>query len=114
MRILVQLVKKATLKASFNGKVVKSVYIGKGVLVIVGFLKGDSSETVVKAAKQVTKRRFIPDENGKINSSLLDFKLDVLVIPNFTLGALFSFGQRRVTFNKALESEAARAFLICL
>ena len=68
MKVLIQRVKKASV--TIDGELYSS--IGKGILALVGIEKGDSFEQVQKLAKKVTNLRIFPDENDKMNLSLLD------------------------------------------
>lgn len=81
MKVLIQRVKKASVTIE------KELYssIEKGILALVGIEKGDSIESIQKAAKKITGLRIFPDENDKMNRSLLDIQGEMLIVSQFTL-----------------------------
>ncbi len=81
MKVLIQRVKKASV--TIDGELYSA--IGKGVLALVGIEKGDSVEQVQKAAKKISALRIFPDENDKMNLSLIDIKGEMLIVSQFTL-----------------------------
>lgn len=81
MKVLIQRVKNASV--TIDNKLYSS--IDKGLLALVGIEKGDSIEKIQKAAKKVTGLRIFPDENDKMNRSLLDIKGEMLIVSQFTL-----------------------------
>ncbi len=81
MKILIQRVKNASV--TIENKIYSS--INKGILAFVGIEKGDSEEDVVKYAKKVVNLRVFPDENQKMNRSLIDIEGEMLVVSQFTL-----------------------------
>ena len=48
------------------------VAVESGILALVGIEKGDSTEQVEKLAKKIVNLRIFPDENDKMNLSLID------------------------------------------
>lgn len=81
MKILIQRVKKASV--TIEGKLFSS--IDKGILALVGIEKGDSIEDVQKKAGKIVNLRIFPDENGKMNRSLIDTQGEMLIVSQFTL-----------------------------
>ena len=81
MKVLIQRVEKAGV--NIEGKDIFT--IKKGVLALVGIEKGDTKEQVEKLAAKVVKLRIFPDENDKMNFSLLDIQGEMLVVSQFTL-----------------------------
>lgn len=81
MRVLIQRVKSA--KVEIDGECVS--LINKGILALVGIEKGDSLEIVQKLAKKIVNLRIFPDENGKMNRSLIDVQGEMLIVSQFTL-----------------------------
>ncbi len=81
MKVLIQRVKRASVEV--DSKMVSQ--IGKGILAFVGVEKGDTSENVEKAVRKVVNLRIFPDEEGKMNRSLLDVNGEMLVVSQFTL-----------------------------
>lgn len=97
MKILIQRVKNASV--TIENKIYSS--INKGILAFVGIEKGDSEEDVVKYAKKVVNLRVFPDENQKMNRSLIDIKGEMLVVSQFTLCANCKKGTRPSFDNSA-------------
>ena len=81
MKVLIQRVKNASVSID------KKLYskISQGILALVGIEKGDTLEQVQKAARKVANLRIFPDENDKMNLSLLDIKGEMLIVSQFTL-----------------------------
>ena len=81
MKVLIQRVKQASVSID------KNLYssIDKGILAFVGIEKGDSIEQVQKNAKKIVNLRIFPDENGKMNRSLIDENGEMLIVSQFTL-----------------------------
>ena len=68
MKVLIQRVKESSV--TIDGKVYSK--IEKGILALVGIEKGDTIESVQKSAKKIVNLRIFPDENDKMNKSLID------------------------------------------
>lgn len=105
MRVVIQRVKTA--EVWVEGNYVSA--IESGLLLLVGFGKGDSEEKISKAAKKIVELRIFEDENGKMNLSVKDLGLGILVVPNFTLEGDIEKG-RRPSFDNCMEPEKARLF----
>lgn len=81
MRCVIQRIAKG--KVFVDNEVVGEV--GKGLLVLCGFLATDTKETIDWVANRVANLRIFPDENYKLNKSLLTIGGEALVVSNFTL-----------------------------
>jgi len=81
MRIVLQRVKEAAVAVDGEEKAV----IGKGLLLLVGVGKDDTSETVERMARKITKLRTFEDEHGKMNFDVVSVAGKVLSVPQFTL-----------------------------
>ena len=81
MRVVVQ----KTLDASVvvNDRLVNK--INHGLMVLVGFTKGDDEATINKMIQKITKLRIFEDENNIMNLSVLDVGGEILAISQFTL-----------------------------
>lgn len=90
MRIVVQLVKKASV--DIDGETVAS--IGRGFLLLVGLTPGDEEEILSKMADKVIKLRIFPDEKGKTNLSLSQVDGEILSVSQFTLYGSAKEGNR--------------------
>ncbi len=102
MKVLIQRVKKAGV--NINGETVSS--ISKGILALVGIEKEDTREQVEKLAKKVVNLRIFPDENDKMNLSLLDVQGEMLIVSQFTLCGDCKKGTRP-SFDKSAPPQIA-------
>lgn len=75
--------------------------IGKGFMVLLGVIDGDTSEQVDVLVKKIFNMRVFEDENQKMNLSLSQVNGELLVISQFTLGADCSQGNRPSFINAA-------------
>lgn len=102
MRLLIQRVTEA--RVDVHGETVGSV--GQGLLILVGFGPGDD-ETLPKKKvwrtllDKTLNLRIFPDEQDKLNLSLMDIGGDVLVVSQFTLYADCRKGRRPSFVNAA-------------
>ena len=90
MRALVQRVSSASV--TVDGEVVGT--IGPGLLVFACAMAGDPPEVVSKLAAKVARLRIFPDDEGRMNRSLLDAGGEALIVSQFTLAADTSRGNR--------------------
>ena len=67
---------------------------GKGLMILLGVLEGDSESDAVALAEKIHKIRIFEDENGKMNRSVCDVGGGALVISQFTLAANYAHGNR--------------------
>ena len=81
---------------------------GKGYMILVGVMKGDTEEQARLLAKKTASLRVFEDENGKMNLSVLDVGGDILAISQFTLCADYKKGNRP-SFTDSEEPEKAKA-----
>lgn len=102
MKVLIQRVKKASVTID------KNLYssINNGILALVGIEKGDTSKQVEKLVKKVVNLRIFPDNNDKMNLSLIDTKGELLVVSQFTLCGDCKKGTRP-SFDKSAHPEIA-------
>jgi len=77
--------------------------IGRGLLVLVAVHRDDTEADVSRLSERVLTYRVFPDEEGRMNRSLLDEGLALLVVPQFTLAADTKKGTR-ASFTKAAEA----------
>jgi len=102
VKIVLQRVKQAAVEV--NKQTVGQ--IDKGVCLLVGIEKGDTEEEALYLAHKITELRIFPDEEGKMNLSLLDIRGEVLAVSQFTLAASLKKG-RRPSFDNAEYPERA-------
>ncbi len=103
MRTLIQRVSEASVEA--GGKVVGS--IGEGILLFVGFEKGDTPELARRSMEKAVLMRIFEDEAGKLNLSVRDKGGSALLISQFTLASDCARGHRP-GFDRGLRSQEAR------
>jgi D-tyrosyl-tRNA(Tyr) deacylase len=104
VRALIQRVKTAQVKA--EGRVVSET--GRGLLVFLGVMKGDTDEDLRSLARKVAALRIFEDPGGKMNQSVKDVGGEVLVVSQFTLAADTRKGNRP-SFVEAEEPSRAEA-----
>jgi len=102
MIALIQRVSEASV--SVKGKTVVS--IGKGLLVLLGMEKNDSTQEADRIAEKLLYCRVFEDDNGRLNLDVSAINGEVLVVPNFTLAADTKKGNRP-GFSTALEANKA-------
>ena len=103
MRAIFQRVYEASVEV--DGQTVGA--IGKGALVLLGVMEGDTEAQAALLAKKIANLRVFTDENDKMNLSLLDIGGGVLAVSNFTLAANCSHG-RRPEFMRAARPATAQ------
>lgn len=81
--------------------------IERGILTLLGVMKGDSEERLRKLVRKIVELRIFEDEAGKMNRSLSEIGGSHLIVSQFTLGADTSSG-RRPSFIQAERPELAR------
>jgi D-tyrosyl-tRNA(Tyr) deacylase len=110
MRAVVQRVARASV--TVDGTVVGQVE--RGLCVLLGAGQGDGPEDVAYMAEKIANLRIFPDEQGKMNLSVLDVRGGVLVVSQFTLYGDARKG-RRPSFVQALAPDAAeQLYLRCV
>ena len=102
MRAVVQLVKEGSVKVA--GKVTGS--IGKGVVILLGVTHDDTEKDAAYLAEKIVNLRIFPDQEGKMNLSLLDTHGEALIVSQFTLYGDCRKG-RRPGYSKAAGPEKA-------
>ena len=90
MKFVIQRCQEASV--SVDGKTVGA--IEKGLLVLIGVGKDDTTDVVDKYLKKLLQLRIFEDENGKTNRSLMDIGGQLLLVSQFTLYANCRHGNR--------------------
>lgn len=103
MIALIQRVTEASVV--IDGSVFSS--INKGLLVLVGIELSDSESSALQLSKKILNLRVFDDDKGLMNLSVSDIGGEVLVVPNFTLAADTSKGNRP-GFSTALKPDLAK------
>ena len=103
MRCVIQRVTQSAV--SVSDKIVGK--IGKGLLVLLGVEKNDTERSAEYLANKIVNLRIFEDENGKMNTSLMETGGQMLVVSQFTLYGDCQKG-RRPSFVQAAEPEKAK------
>lgn len=90
MRAVIQ----RTLEASVTveGQVISE--IGSGLLILLGVEEGDDEEDISWLAGKIARMRIFPDEEGKMNRSIIESGGDLIVVSQFTLHGSTKKGNR--------------------
>ena len=102
MIALIQRVSEASV--SIQGNTIAE--IGKGLVVLLGIEKQDTKLEANKLVDKVLRCRIFEDSKGNLNLDVVAAKGAVLVVPNFTLAADTSSGNRP-GFSTAMEPDKA-------
>jgi D-tyrosyl-tRNA(Tyr) deacylase len=102
MRAVVQRVSEA--KVTVGDR--ECARMGKGLLVLLAAGQGDSAKEVDWMAEKIINLRIFPDDQDRMNRSLLDSGGEMIVVSQFTLYGDCRKG-RRPSFVHALEPQAA-------
>jgi len=105
MIALIQRVSEA--KVTVDGAVKGS--IGKGLLVLLAVQPDDDDSKVRRMAERVLTYRVFPDDRDRMNRSLIDAGLELLVVPQFTLAADTKKGTR-ASFTRAAPPEMGNEY----
>jgi D-tyrosyl-tRNA(Tyr) deacylase len=105
MIALIQRVSEASV--SVDGQVIGA--IRRGLLVLLAVQPDDTDATATRLAERVLTYRVFPDENDRMNRSLLDDGLELLAVPQFTLAADTRKGTRP-GFTKAAPPDVGKRY----
>ena len=106
MRAVVQRVSEASV--TVDGQIVGE--IGRGLLVLVCAMQGDTEANADKLAARLAKLRIFSDEAGKMNLSVRDVEGAVLAVSQFTLAGDTSRGNRPGFSEAAPPSEGRKLY----
>ena len=102
MRVVVQRVSEAEVRVDDE----KLGSIGRGLLVFLGIGLKDNEKAADYLVEKIINLRIFPDEQGRLNRSLADLELALLVVSQFTLWGDCRKG-RRPSFSTAADPEKA-------
>lgn len=103
---LIQRVSRA--RVEVDGEIVGA--IGPGILLLLGVQKGDTAQNGDKLLHKVLNYRIFPDEDDKMNRSLLDVAGGLLVVSQFTLAADTRRGLRPSFSSAGSPAEAEQLY----
>jgi D-tyrosyl-tRNA(Tyr) deacylase len=83
--------------------------IRRGLLLFLAVQPDDSPATVIRMVERVLTYRVFPDADDRMNESLLDQGLQLLVVPQFTLAADTRKGTR-ASFTRAAAPEKGNVY----
>jgi D-tyrosyl-tRNA(Tyr) deacylase len=109
MRAVIQRVSEADV--SVEGETIAAV--GTGLVVLVGVATQDTEQDAMTLATKLVGLRIFPDDDRKMNRSIVDVGGSMLLISQFTLLADLRKG-RRPAFNGAAPPEIAEPLLATL
>ena len=101
MKLVVQRVTHASVEV--DGEITGK--IDEGLMVLVGFGENDTQKEADYLARKVAKLRVFPDEDGRMNKSLLDINGKLLLVPQFTLDGKVK--KYRPSFHRAPAPDVA-------
>lgn len=102
MKAVVQRVSKASVTILGN----KVASINNGLLILLGIVAQDTEEDIKWLSNKISNLRIFNDENGVMNTSLLQSKGDAIIVSQFTLQASTKKGNRP-SYIKAAKPEIA-------
>lgn len=84
--------------------------IERGLLVLVGVQRGDTSARAERLLERLLGYRVFPDSTGRMNLSVRDIDAGLLLVPQFTLAADTRKGTRASFTSAAPPEEGERLF----
>lgn len=102
MKVVIQRVTKASV--TIEGEKVAS--IENGLLILLGIVNEDTQDNIKWLSNKIINLRIFGDENGVMNTSLLDVNGDAIVVSQFTLHASTKKGNRP-SYIKAAKPDIA-------
>ena len=83
--------------------------IGRGLLVLVAVHRDDGERDVARLAERILSYRVFPDDEGRMNRSVVVEGGGLLLVPQFTLAANTKKGTR-ASFTRAAAPEKGEAY----
>jgi D-tyrosyl-tRNA(Tyr) deacylase len=106
MRAVIQRVARASVEV--EGRIVGCLDEPGGLVVLAGLSESDGEGEIAWMADKVVNLRVFADAEGKMNRSVIDTDLGLLLVPNFTLAGDASKG-RRPSFDHAMKPPEAQS-----
>lgn len=104
MKLIIQRVNRAKVTVVETSKIAGE--IKKGLFVLVGIKKGDTTKQAEELANKLIKLRIMADEQEKMNLSVADAKGKILAVSQFTLYANTKDGNRPSFMDAELPDKA--------
>lgn len=102
MKVVIQRVTASSV--TISGKLYSK--IENGLLILVGFTKGDNQEKIIKMVNKIINLRIFEDNNNKMNLNIKDINGSIMSVSQFTLYADTKKGNRP-SFVSALDYKSA-------
>ena len=83
--------------------------IGRGLLVLVAVHRDDAERDIARLAERILTYRVFEDDAGRMNRSVVDEGLELLLVPQFTLAADTKKGTR-ASFTRAADPEVGKDY----
>ena len=80
--------------------------ISRGILALVAVQPGDNEQSAIRMGERILGYRIFPDNEGRMNLSVMDIDGEVLLVPQFTLAADTRKGMRP-NFTKVAAADTA-------
>lgn len=106
MRAVIQRVQEAAVVAAGE----ETACIGRGMLILLGVGPQDSDADIAWLAGKIARLRIFPDDNGKMNRSVVDIDGGLIVVSQFTLFAATAAGNRPAFTAAAPPEQAQRLY----
>ena len=85
-------------------------FINRGLLIFIGIHKNDDLENIQRLIKKILKLRIFTDQNNKMNLSVIDLNLSIMLVSQFTLYADIKKGNRPSFINTADPNKAEKLY----
>jgi D-tyrosyl-tRNA(Tyr) deacylase len=95
-------------EASVTVNAVRIGEIRRGILALIGYVQGDGEAQNDRMLDRILSYRIFPDEEGRMNRSLVDIEGGLLLVPQFTLAANTKKGTR-ASFTRAAEPDLGKS-----
>ena len=106
MKVVLQRVKSASVKVD-NSLISE---INSGYLLLWCIEKGDTPEDIETLTNKIINLRIFPDEQGKMNKSIIDANGEILLVSQFTLSGNIQKGNRP-SFINSQDPEIAKKMI---
>lgn len=106
MRAVIQRVQEAAVAVAGE----QTARIGRGLLILLGVAPQDGEDDLRWLAGKIARLRIFPDDQGKMNRSVVDVDGGLIVVSQFTLFAATATGNRPAFTAAAPPEQAQRLY----